>query len=410
MAISFQRSGNTLILLFSPESDPMFYNNKLMSDGYVKIKHAFLVTKDMWLEYNEVNENRNRLGINDYLVEELHFAIGQVGTDYTMIDPEVLCTNHTFYFSNEIELTIKMFIAERNIAIIPKIDNLISRDMYIGGKWEEHSGLPEETFTAMLQKFPTSTELTKYATSRIFNCIKDFFPEKDKYELIYDKYMKKRYGNLESVSSISNLNIELAQFSTALSELNILLSSKAKEKQWQEKVQNIILLLYPKYILSKREVLFPGVDGKDKQPDYLLVDTNGFVDIMEIKEPECKVISKFASYRNNYIPSRDFTGAIQQIEKYRYCLTSKKESQDAVKTKLSPDLPAGVEPKFINPQGILLLGRSMDFNDPQQIKDYELIKRQYKNVVDIMTYDDLMQRLNNIVVALKNKINKDKTE
>ena len=38
------------------------------------------------------------------------------------------------------------------------------------------------------------------------------------------------------------------------------------------------------------------------------------------------------------------------------------------------------------------------------VKDFELIKRQYKHVADIMTYDDLAQRLRNIIASLEKRI------
>ena len=57
-------------------------------------------------------------------------------------------------------------------------------------------------------------------------------------------------------------------------------------------------------------------------------------------------------------------------------------------------------PTVLNPQGILLIGRSSQFNE-QQIQDFEIIKRQYKNVADILTYDDLVLRLENVVNGLK---------
>lgn len=71
--------------------------------------------------------------------------------------------------------------------------------------------------------------------------------------------------------------------------------------------------------------------------------------------------------------------------------------------KLIEFLPEGVEVKIVNPQGILLAGRSNEFNCEQQ-KDFELIKRQYKHVADIMTYDDLAQRLKNIVASLQKRV------
>ena len=44
--------------------------------------------------------------------------------------------------------------------------------------------------------------------------------------------------------------------------------------------------------------------------------------------------------------------------------------------KLNELLPEGIKVQIVNPQGILLLGRSKQFDEEQQ-KDFELIKRQY---------------------------------
>ena len=139
---------------------------------------------------------------------------------------------------------------------------------------------------------------------------------------------------------------------------------------------------------------------KDKQPDFLLVDANGFVDILEIKKADVRVLTQ---YRNNYVAAREISGAVQQIEKYVYCLNSSDKAKENVSKKLTEYLPEGLEVKIVNPQGILLAGRSNEFNCEQQ-KDFELIKRQYKHVADIMTYDDLLFRLGNIINSLKRKI------
>ena len=162
-------------------------------------------------------------------------------------------------------------------------------------------------------------------------------------------------------------------------------------------------MLYPQYILFAREVTFNGVDGNDKRPDFILVDTNGFVDIMEIKIPAVDVLSKKPSYRNNYVPSREFAGIVQQMEKYAYCLNTLNREKDSFYAKLSSLLPKGIIPQVVNPQGILLLGRSNNFNE-QQARDFELIKRQYKNVADIMTYDDLIARFERIILALNDEV------
>lgn len=81
------------------------------------------------------------------------------------------------------------------------------------------------------------------------------------------------------------------------------------------------------------------------------------------------------------------------------CLNREKDNLFA---KLKGMLPQGVLPQAVNPQGILIIGRSKGF-DEQQIRDFELIKRQYKNVADIMTYDDLISRFERIVDSLNDK-------
>lgn len=37
--------------------------------------------------------------------------------------------------------------------------------------------------------------------------------------------------------------------------------------------------------------------------------------------------------------------------------------------------------------------------------DFELIRRQYKHIAEIMTYDDLLQRIDNIIAALDQELN-----
>ena len=151
---------------------------------------------------------------------------------------------------------------------------------------------------------------------------------------------------------------------------------------------------------------FKGIDDYDKQPDFVLVDANGFIDVLEIKKPNIQILTKEASYRNNYVPVRNLAGSVQQIEKYLYCLNRLNPDSDRFFSILKESLPQNIKPIALNPQGILLLGRSNQFND-QQRNDFELIKRQYKHIADIMTYDDLVIRLENIVNSLKLRLKKD---
>lgn len=367
---------------------------RLDTEDGVSVKHTFWVTKDLLCEDIE----------DDDWEETLRFYIGAVGEAYTQLDSEVFSADHCFYFGNEISLKPEMFTAYHNISILRKIDEVIERDFYIGGDWENHNGISKETFDELLAKFPKTAELDKYAHKRIASIIKDYFPECDKYEAIYEKLVESKNSRYtSSVPAISkyNVQIELEQFTVAYQELMDMLNryEAIDEKKWQEKIQNILQLVYPKYICCAREIKFYG-GKKDKQPDFLLVDANGFVDILEIKKADVRMLTQ---YRNNYVVTREISGAIQQIEKYVFCLNSSDKAKECVSKKLTKFLPERVEVKIVNPQGILLAGRSNEFTNEQQ-KDFELIKRQYKHVADIMTYDDLVQRLENIIVSLKKRV------
>lgn len=394
-SISFEYSEDKLILCYTPVMGLDDITKHLDTEDGVSVKHTFLVTKDLLCEDIEDDDDWE---------ETLRFYIGAVGEAYTQLDSEVFSTDHSFYFGNEIKLKPEMFTAYRNISILRKIDEVIERDFYIGGDWENHNGISKEIFDDLLKKFPKTAELDKYAHKRIAGIIKDYFPECDKYEAIYEKFVESKNSSYaSSVSTISkfNVQIELEQFTVAYQELMDMLNrfETIDEKQWQEKIHNILQLLYPKYICCAREIKFYG-GKKDKQPDFLLVDANGFVDILEIKKADIRMLTQ---YRNNYVATREISGAIQQIEKYIFCLNSSDKAKEDVSKKLTEFLPAGVEVKIVNPQGVLLAGRSNEFTDEQK-KDFELIKRQYKHVADVMTYDDLAQRLRNIIASLEKRI------
>ena len=397
MSIEFKKIDEKLILAYTPAMGIDDIRRRLATEEGVKIKNTFHVTDSLLFDFDEAEDDWE---------ETLYFRVGVIGDTYIQLDSEVLGTNHSFYFGNEIKLKPEMFAAYRNISILRKIDEVIERDFYIGGDWEAHNGISKETFDILISKFPKTAELDKYAHKKIASIIKDYFPECDKYEAIYEKFIEsKRNSYTLSSSALSeyNVQIELEQFTIAYQELKDMLDryEAIDEKQWQEKIHNVLQLLYPKYICCTREVRFYGSGKNDKQPDFLLVDANGFVYILEIKKADINVLTR---YRNNYIATREVSGAVQQIEKYIFCLNSSDKAKDDVSKRLIEFLPKGMEVRIVNPQGILLVGRSNEFTK-EQMQDFELIKRQYKHVADIMTYDDLLFRLSNIIESLKIKIN-----
>lgn len=399
MALDIKMENNKLLLLLTPESQGAidYYNEKLERSDEFVVKGIFYVNKRILYKIDTEYEYTFK------------FCIGEIAGEYIKLDSNVFKTDHTFYFPKDVTIGIKDFRASYNISILAKIDEIIDKDFYIMNKIEEgKSGILINTFHELIKNFPNSYERSKYTNQRIGNILKEFIPQCDKYEQIYENYIIRKNNIIEQVCDrVTNESfldkIKFEQFSTAVQELDYLISNYRgiPETEWQKKIHPIIRLLYPQYIFSAREVKFRGVDNYDKKPDFLLVDTNGFVDILEIKKPDAIILTDNPSYRNNYIPTKDFSGSIQQIEKYIFCLTTQSRSREDAKIKLEKKMKntVNVSINFVNPRGILLAGLSNSFND-QQKRDFELVKRQYKNIADIMTYNDLQGRLKNIVDAL----------
>jgi len=64
-----------------------------------------------------------------------------------------------------------------------------------------------------------------------------------------------------------------------------------------------------------------------------------------------------------------------------------------------------MEIRVTNPKAMIILGRDqLPDGQPaftkRQMFDLEVIKRKYANMMDILTYDDLLRRLNNIIASL----------
>tara|TARA_B100002049_G_C16053018_1_gene364418 strand:- start:863 stop:1420 length:558 start_codon:yes stop_codon:yes gene_type:complete len=174
------------------------------------------------------------------------------------------------------------------------------------------------------------------------------------------------------------------------------------ENQWQEDILQIILLLFPKYIAVFTEVRFKDIySSKFRRLDYGLIDFNGNLDLIEIKKPFDKNIVSKIKYRDNHVPNKDLSGAIMQIEKYIYYLNKLgKKGEKKLTKKYKKDLPEGLTIKIVNPIGMIIMGRDKTM-EPSELGDFEIIKRKYKNVIDIFTYDDLLRRLEVTIKQLK---------
>lgn len=394
--IDFIIDNNSLILVYSPD---VFYSGlieKYRKTEELTIKRCFSVTTD----------DEYRLEENDWFDadESVAFKIGEKTGDYFKMKKGIFGTSHDFYFHVDIRFKSELFVASRNISILHKLDSMITGDLYIGGQNETY--VPMSVYYELIDKFPTSYELTLYSHKRVAQVLKNYIDGLGKVTDRYEKHLNQRLNSSVDDTFHYENELKLSILTSVYDRMKWMLSEEDgfSEKQWQEIVKDALLLIYPKYIWAEREVTV-GTDGRHKKaPDFILIDSSGFVDILEIKKPNNQRLITKTKYRNNYVADRDLSGAIVQIEKYVQCLNhSGKAGEKMLQKRLRDKIPGNIAIKAVNPVGMLLMGRG-DGLSCEQLIDLEIIKRQHKNIVDIMTYDDLIYRLKNMIAQLERQV------
>lgn len=395
--ITFQTIKDVVILEYQAHNGNPWAFQNLERDEYIRLKNTYYLTIDKL--YNRTKEQLSEYGDND---DTLEFVFGHLEKEYFKIDNKILGTDIGIFFHETIPLLDSFFTAIKNISIFRKIDAISKENIYIGGK--EKNNLPIEEFLNMIKNFPNSYELKKYSEARVSTVLRNYMDDVVDGVQKYNQYMNKKISrkgiDLEQIFKEN----ELKKNEIILQTLKEMLENEPSysEKQWQKELLKIILLLFPKYIKAFPEApVRDSYQRKDRSVDFLLVDSTGNVDVVEIKRPFDSCIVTKNTYRDNYIPLRELSGTIMQIEKYIFHLNkSGKAGEDKLTKKYQKDLPQDLTIKVINPKAIIVMGREAELSNEQK-SDFEVIKRKYKNIIDIISYDDLLQRLEFTIELLK---------
>ena len=378
-----------LLLSYTPERDPEWVTRKFDQREPITLRRTFhLQAEDLHSPVGEEEQDETELD------EEYVFVFGDLSGEYFKINSRIVDTKNTFYFHMSMPLSTRLFVAHRGISILRKIDKLVSEDVYVGGTRDD--AMPESAYAELIDKFPNSYEMMKYASARVGACLRDYFETASDTERLYQKYMNKKVNSPGSDIIITLLQNELPKYKMLLEKLETMLASEHSsynEDQWQNEILDIIRLLYPKYIQAFKNVQVKDQTGKDRYIDILLVDSCGNIDIIEIKRPFDNCIVSKRQYRDNYIPMKELSGTIMQLEKYIFYLNKwGQRGEDRLNERYRDEFPTGLRLKIINPKGIIIMGRENKLFASQR-DDFEIIKRKYKSVIDIVTYDDLLARL-----------------
>lgn len=361
-------------------------------DEPATISGTFNVTKDLLIP----NDSDEDLDEFEQETAPVDFLFATRVDNYYRVIPGLLSDKIEVFIAPEVDLSQKFFVADPKISVIGKIEALSAEDIYIGG--EHPAAIQEEAFLTIVAQFPNSYERRLYSDARVTAVLSQYFSSVQDRTPMLNSYLNKKATKRGENVLKTFQESERLKYEALYAKLVRMLKDENgyNEHQWQEEILQIIRLLFPKYIFAFKSVpIAPGVssDLKGKQLDILLVDSNGNVDVVEIKKPFDNAIVTSNYYRDNYIPLRELSGTVMQLEKYIYYLNRWAEGGEKLLTaRYKEELPAGFEINITNPGGLIIMGRENKLN-PAQKRDFEVIKRKYKNVVDIITYDNLLARL-----------------
>lgn len=386
-------------LLFKYEEDRYditWIDSRLKENGKVTLVRAFTFLPEHIV--TEAHQPESRI-----------FVLGKLYQGYYKINKKILGIQFDLLLDSGMRINKKTFIATGNISIFRKIDRIVKEQIVIGG--DRKDAIPVEDFKKLLQIFPTQTTLEHFANSRISVILKEYLGTITDAEKKLNDHLKKQKP-IKSSDKVTLLQkYEVRKYEYIRDRLSEMLQDSVpySEGEWQKSMLEFMLLIFPKYVAVLENLhirdhyTMPG-KSTDRYIDLTLVDANGNIDIIEIKKPFTNCLLSTYKYRDNFTPRKELSGSVMQVEKYIFHLNKwGTEGEKQINAKHASGLPTGMQIKITNPKAIIILGRDHDFGEDQKF-DFEIIKRKYANIVDIMTYDDLLRRLENIIAKFKSKI------
>ena len=405
-AVEFEVSDNDLYLIYRPRDDDSWVHEKFERDEELLVKGTFHLTSKELVKV-AADDSANSTADTDEGMwnddDRLVFSVATLDGEYFQFKPQVLGFETPVLLHRNARPNWKWFSAERKVSILNIVQSLGLERIVIGGP--DSDAIPIAEYERLLNQLPTPHELRRYVQARVATVIRQYTEPAIDAEALLNAYVDKR-----AVAKAPNFEapfrqFDVAKYAFALDRLQAMLANESgpSEAQWQLEIVEIILLLNPRYIKAFTEVRLWDADASTwRRIDILLVDASGNVDVIEIKKPMGKPIMLPVRYRDHHLPMRDLVGAMGQVTHYlRHLSRWGQNGEDYLTRLLSAELPVGFRIRIVNPSGIVIMGRSNSLTDVQR-RDFEVLRRDSKGIVDIVTYDDLLARVQAVLDQLRN--------
>lgn len=411
--VDFEVTRRQVVLVYEPEfGTPVWVRQQLRSFGKVKVSRGFtFLSKDLIDGPDETDGE-------DEPPRPYRFRFAAHVGGYFDIPGRVLGIANEVRIEESIWLERKLFVAERNVGIFLRIAKAKGDDSPIVVGGAEPGAIPYPTFQDLLRRFPNTLEVDRYASARVDLIVGEFFDSAHSARDVYDAYLSRHKSVVSErpfpQAVLLQAEIDKYVYLRDLISNWLLTTTDYSEADWQRLIIKIILLLLPKYVavLDNVEIAdFYSVPGERRHRfiDLCVVDAAGNIDVIEIKKPFDNALIGRRLYRGNSVPTRELSGSIMQAEKYIFHLSKwGVEGEKTLTERYRDSLPHGLSLRVTNPKAMIVIGRDRTadqtpaLNDHQMF-DLEVIKRKYANMMDILTYDDLLRRLDNIIASLSKR-------
>ena len=423
--ISFEKKDSQLILCYEPEKD--WIEEKLADDQEFKIYKTFSFSKKDLISKDE----------DSPIGYEYKFVFGEKVQNYFKIDKEKISATFDLYIDASLSIDQSWFVTSsskrsryQDKTGEEKSSSIYGNILYAFKNFYKHDKLfididsdsnfeddglhiTQSTYKDFVKIFPTATNV-KYQTLSIFTNLLKSELDVVNYEEIYGRYKSREISvrNKEDIKTEEICKQEKVKYIYAKDQLLKSLERSAAgefihEDEFSKLIAQIFCFLNPKYVKIQTKLNISDYTGAraNCQADLSLIDCEGNIDLIEVKSPQAYPnLFRKRPYRNHYVPSGELSGAINQLEQYLKCLTKMTTEEISNKNPALQNEMGEIKLKAVHPKGYIIFGRdSASFNGDnvnQKRLDFELIKNTYKDVVDIITFDELIKRFERIISFL----------
>lgn len=438
MSIKFTSDDKYIYLIYVPENDREWIidrlkesKNKESTSGlsqypdHLWLKKIFIldydnfVDKDLLalseketfqkpIEDSDESESSNvTLMDKDY---EFPFIVGEKVENLYSIYKDVLDIGYDLYLSTDIKLNIALF-GKNGLSIFKEIGKLYQNSKMIVTKepniTDRDDIIDEESIRNLIKNIPGSYEISLYKQTIIAKHIDRFLSLKDATKK-YEQYMAKKFmSSIQEVVLDKDIVInDIKKYEYLKARLESMLKDQNKyiERDWQQEILAVFKFVYPQYVHVDEKLPLESVTSdKMLETDLVLIDSDGNIDLIEIKKPDEKIQYE-REYRNNFIPTKNLIGTCLQMQNYLICLANTKPLiLEEFRTKRNINISLHL--KAHSPKGYIIFGRDTDMLNVEKRKaDFYTTRRMFSNIIDIITYDDLIKRIDNLIINLKNSL------